>query len=150
MTLEKILHAAVNSMIKGHHAPHCFSAWVKDQGYVNKGDGSKFDRQDYLRQLEQTATSEIENMEFASDYAEPGYDKPTKGILFADWNCLPRNFDTILEKMGYAIEWTDEWAVCDCMKAFRLEADSFGWNPAYKEYNGELMCLECYKNKKES
>jgi len=54
MTLDRILRAAVQSMITGHHAPHCFSAYVPGRGYVNDGS-AVFDRADYLRQLKRTA-----------------------------------------------------------------------------------------------
>ena len=142
MKLETILKASVNSMIHGHHEAHCYSAFKQGHGYTNRGKTIE-DRPDYLRQLERDATSEVGNMGYATEYAEPGYDKPKKGILFANWNTLPRDLDTILEKLGYAIEWSDEWEVCECMKAFRLVADSFCWEPAYKEVRGEIMCKEC-------
>jgi hypothetical protein len=145
MKLETVLRAAVNSMIHGHHVPHCYSAHVFGHGYVNRGE-APHDRADYLRQLKRTAQSEIDNMGFASKYAEPGYTQPAKGILFANWNCFPRNFDTILEKLGYAVEWSDEWFTCDCGTAVRTSADSYIWEPGYKEVNGEIMCLECAKD----
>lgn len=50
MTLERILKAAVNSMITGHHSPHCFRAHVIGKGYVNDGS-AEYDRADYIRQL---------------------------------------------------------------------------------------------------
>lgn len=155
MRLERILQAAVNSMVHGHHAPHCYSAHVVGRGYVN--DGSKvYDRADYLRQLERSAQSEVDNMGFAPDYAEPGYDTPAKGVLFANWNCLPENLDRILERAGYAVEWSDEWTMCeDCQRAFRTSADSFCWSPAgvYMEGSRDYsdpyqadsvsLCLDC-------
>ena len=144
MKIESILKASLNSMIHGHHAPHCYSAHVVGQGYVNRGELAE-QRADYLHQLERSAQSEIDNMGYATEYAEPGYDKPAKGILFANWNVFPRGLDTILEKAGYSVEWSDEWTTCDCGKAFRLSADSYVWEPAYKEVGGELMCLECAK-----
>lgn len=52
MTLEYILRAAVSSMIKGHHAPRCFSAHVPGKGYISQGLGPMEDRADYLQQLE--------------------------------------------------------------------------------------------------
>jgi len=142
MKLETILNAAKHAMLKGRHSPHCYSAHVIGEGYVNKGQ-PQHDRADYLRQLERTVQSEIENMGFASDYAELGYTKPSRGILFANWNCFPSRFDDLLEKLGFAVEWNDEWIVCGCLKAFRTEADSYVWTPSYKEVHGELMCLEC-------
>jgi hypothetical protein len=142
MTLEKILQAAKNSMIHGHHTPHCFTAWVKGQGYVNNG-GVLDTYDDYLRQLERSVQSEIDNMDYARKYGEPGYDNPKKGILFANWNSFPRNFDMVLEKLGYAVEWSDEWFTCDCGKAIRTQPDSYCWQPSYKEKHGEILCKEC-------
>lgn len=144
MTLEYILRAAVSSMIKGHHKPHCFTAHIPGQGYTNKGDNPET-RADYLRQLERQATSEVENMGFASEYAERGYSQPEKGIVFADWNTFPRGLDTILERAGYDLEWSDEWSICeDCGKAIRTSADSYGWQPYYKLIDDcSIVCLDC-------
>ena len=145
MTLERILRAAVNSMIYGHHAPHCYSAHVLGKGYVN--DGSKvYDREDYLRQLQRTAQSEIDNMGYAVQYAERGYTQPDKGILFANWNSLPTELETILDKAGYEMEWSDEWTTCeDCNRAFRTQPDSYGWTPAgrYLESISAELCNDC-------
>ena len=145
MELQTVLHAAINSMIYGHHKPHCYHAHVPGLGYVNDGN-MLFHRADYLKQLERSAKSEVENMNFAPDYAEPGYHKPKQGILFADWNCFPTNLDTILERLGFAVEWSDEWSTCNnCNKAFRTSPDSYCWKPAYKEIDGDILCLDCAK-----
>jgi hypothetical protein len=142
--LEKILAAAKNSMIYGKRRPHCFHARVAGRGYVN--DGSiEFDRADYLAQLARAIDSEISNLGYAIDYAEPGYTKPARGILFADWNKFPKRFDSLLEKLGFAVEWNDEWTICDCQKAYRTSADSFCWEPSFKTVDGEEMCLDCAK-----
>lgn len=145
MTLEFILRAAASSMIKGHHAPHSYSAHVVGKGYINNGLGPVDDRADYLRQLERAATSEIENLTWAEGYAEPGYTDPTKGVVFADWNKFPSELDRILERAGYATQWSDEWSVCeDCNNAFRTSPDSYTWQPAYI-WSGEcsLICADC-------
>jgi hypothetical protein len=144
MTLERILQAAKNSMINGRHSPHCYSAHVPGQGYINRGE--RIDqRPDYLRQLSKDVQSEIDNMGFAPSYAEPGYDQPKRGVLFANWNRFPRGFDSVLERAGYAIEWSDEWTTCDdCGKALRTQPDSYGWTPAYVEdESGNIMCRDC-------
>ncbi len=151
MTLERILDAAVNSMIRGHHSPHCYSAHVVGKGYVN--DGSKvYDQADYLRQLERSARSEVENMGYASAYAERGYAQPRKGVLMANWNVLPRDLDTLLEKAGYAVEWSDEWSTCDdCNKAIRTQPDGYDWTPSYQLANdgGSILCSECAEDSDE-
>lgn len=143
MKLETILSAAVSSMVRGHHSPHCYTAHVPGRGYVNDGSAA-FDRADYLRQLERDARAEAENMGFAPGYAEPGYEQPRCGVLFADWNKLPRGLDSILERAGYAVEWSDEWTMCyDCGKALRTQPDSFCWTPAYVEQDESILCREC-------
>lgn len=146
MRLETVLKAAVNSMIRGHHVPHCYSAHVIGQGYVNKG-GAEHDKADYLRQLERDANSEIEDMGFAREYAERGYTQPKKGILFANWNRLPEELGDILERMGYEIEWSDEWTTCEgCNRAIRTSPDNHGWKQAYVIYdNCEIFCIDCVK-----
>lgn len=144
MKLETILNAAISSMVRGHHSPHCYRAHVAGRGYVNDGS-TVFDRADYLRQLESAARSEVDNMGFAPGYAEPGYEDPKHCVLFANWNCLPRELGDILERAGYAVEWSDEWSTCDeCGKAVRTSPDSYSWERAYTmpdEYT--ILCREC-------
>lgn len=147
MTLERILKAAVNSMVRGHHTPHCYHAWVKDEGYVNNGSGTvaRHDRADYLRQLEHAAQAEVDNMGWADGYAGTGYTQPKHGVLMANWNCLPRGLDTILERAGYGVEWSDEWTTCeDCNKALRTSPDSHDWRPSYADTSdGAIVCEAC-------
>jgi hypothetical protein len=145
MTLERILQAAKNSMINGHHAPHCYRAHVVGRGYVNDGS-AVFDRADYLAQLARDVQSEIDNIGFASKYGERGYDQPKRGVVFANWNRFPSDFDSILENAGYAVEWADEWTTCDnCGNvAFRTQPDSHDWKPAYhQDANGNIYCDDC-------
>lgn len=144
MKLETILNAAVGSMIRGHHAPHCYRAWVAERGYVNDGS-AVFDRAEFLRQLERDAKSEIENSGFAPHYSEPGYTQPERGIIFMNWNKFPRGLDSILERAGYAIEWSDEWSTCDeCGGAVRTSPDSHGWERAYTMPDDcSIICHKC-------
>src|SRR4029434_770624 len=141
MTLERILQAAVNSMIRGKRTPHCYHAHVHGKGYVNDGTIAA-DRADYLRQLERDAQSEIDNVRYASGYAEPGYDAPEKGVVLANWNTLPRDLDRILERAGYAIEWSDEWSECEnCNRIVRTSPDSYGWRQSFVIYKDfEPVC----------
>lgn len=92
-----------------------------------------------------SALSEIEDMGCAADYAEPGYHSPEKGILFANWNYFPRGVDSLLERMGYEIEWSDEWTTCsNCGKALRISPDGYGWQPSYfLMYECEMYCKDC-------
>lgn len=74
---------------------------------------------------------------------EPGYDD--QPFFAADWN--PKSMQRIgvlLEKIGYDIEWSDEWAVCDdCYKGIRTSPDSYGWEPSFIMGDGYLVCHEC-------
>lgn len=148
MTLDHILKAAVSSMIRGHHSPHCYSAWVKGEGYVNDGSGTvaRHDRADYLRQLERAASSEVESMGFAPYYADKRETQPRKAVLMANWNSLPTRLTDLLELAGYAIEWSDEWTTCDaCNGAIRTSPTGYFWTPQYKvDENSSMLCLPCY------
>lgn len=143
MTLERVLEAAIGSMIRGNRPAHCYRSHVLGKGYVNDGS-SEFDRADYLRSLEREARHQAENMLWTHEYAEPGYDQPRKGILFADWNVFPTELDTILEKLGYEVEWYDEWDICEgCNRALRTQPNSYDWKPQYAQRESEFVCLEC-------
>ncbi len=143
VALEVLFAMIVNAVASGKRAAHCYSARVVGEGYVNRGDDPKT-REDYLRQLTRSLQSEVDNMGYASGYAEPGYNDPARGILFANWNLFPRGIDKILEYAGYAVEWSDEWHTCECGKAFRTSPDSYHWTMA-GAWEGEcdLVCHEC-------
>lgn len=120
-------------------APHC--AGPPDLRYVPFSEWGPEAVTMYRRQ----AIIEIECLGFTLGYAEPGYDDPAKGILFADWNYFPRGIDTILKKMGYAIEWSDEWCLCDCCgNALRTSPDSYSWKRSYIETADGRYCLNCF------
>lgn len=89
--------------------------------------------------------NEIEDMTYAASYVEPGYSHPNKGILFANWNYFPRGIDSLLERYGYSVEWSDEWATCDnCNRAVRTQPDNWGWTPSYViENDYEVICTQC-------
>jgi hypothetical protein len=92
-----------------------------------------------------SAESEIENLGWAPGYAEPGYTDPAKGILTANWNYFPSDVTDILERAGYAIEWSDEWSTCEnCGKLVRTSADNYSWQPSYVILNDcEMFCVDC-------
>lgn len=85
-------------------------------------------------------------MGWAPKYAEPGYDQPEKCVLMANWNEFPRGLDTLLERAGYSIEWSDEWTTCEsCNGALRTQPDGYSWEPSYKDDDTcGVLCLECY------
>ena len=78
-------------------------------------------------------TLDPEDIQWAAEYAEPGYSDPESGILFADWNACSRRVQSLLEAAGYALEWDEEWYVCECGKAFRVSPNSYSWLPSYVE-----------------
>lgn len=64
------------------------------------------------------------------EYGEPGYNEnPTKAILFANWNDVPRSTCDWLGHHGYALEWSDEWTVNwdGDRKAYRTSPNSYDW-----------------------
>lgn len=63
---------------------------------------------------------------FASTYGEPGYSDPERGIIFANWNNVPKGMADWLESVGYALEWLDEWDEVND-KAYRTSPDSYSW-----------------------
>lgn len=67
--------------------------------------------------------------DFANSYGEPGYADPEKGIIFANWNDVPKGLADWLEKCGYSLEWCDEWMVdyANGCKAYRTIPDSHHW-----------------------
>lgn len=73
--------------------------------------------------VKRSGESEIDDLQWVSEYAEPGYTQPQKGILFANWNYFHCGIDTLLENYGFAIEWNDEWSTCEeCNRAVRTSA----------------------------
>ena len=107
------------------------------------------------------------NIDSARGYAEPGYDDPERGILFANWNNETRRgtdaerkagdywptvstfrsrFADLLERAGYDTQWSDEWVICDCGRAVRVEPDGWDWTPSYVIADGGFACHECWRD----
>lgn len=78
------------------------------------------------------------------EYAEPGYETPENGILFANWNGI-EDMAELAEQSGYAVEWSAEWTSCDdCGRAIRTEPDCWDWEPAFTtDSDFALTCHEC-------
>lgn len=106
------------------------------------------------------AQSRIEEIELHTrGYAEPGY----AGELVAtgNWNeittynkktnkfttvdSMPKRVCECLEKVGFEIEWSDEWTTCiECGRLVRVVADSYSWMRAFvDDENGDTICHEC-------
>lgn len=157
-TADRVLRAAIASMITGRHTPHCFTAYVIGRGYVN--DGSEPSRRaDYLDQLQRAADSELENLRYADAYAEVGHEQPRVGIIAADWNVFPTGVDATLEKLGYELEWSDCVDVCeDCNRMVTTEPTDYCWQPYYQfieesraysdpyQSDSVLLCLDCLQD----
>jgi hypothetical protein len=142
MTLQRILQAAVDSLAQGNLWPHCYRAYVDGQGYINDGS-TAYNRADYERQAVQSAQSEVDNIGYATHYAEPGYSQPCHGVVMANWNHFPTAVAPLVERAGYSAEWSDEWFVCDCGGAVRTSPNGHDWTPSYREVDNELLCIEC-------
>src|SRR5258706_1446726 len=79
--------------------------------------------------------------EQCNNYGEKGYTSPEKGILFANWNDVPKRILDGLQKQGFELEWSDEWYIdYDNDKAWRTSPDSYGWvcSIAFKD-NGKVL-----------
>ena len=100
----------------------------------------------------------VDEVTFTEGYSEPGYsgnevalgnwnevsvyNKETNSFDVKD-NVMPR-LAAILEKMGYSLEWSDEWAICNCCgKAVRTQADSYGWTASFTITDDGVTCHEC-------
>jgi len=117
--------------------------------------------------LREYAENKGYQIDFASEYAEPGYSNPESGIIaFGDWNSrgrwdreqskyistdftMPR-IAKIFQKLGIEIEWEDEWTrCCECDKAVRTQPDSYGWTRSYWEDDYGPTCNECVQGNPE-
>lgn len=109
--------------------------------------------------IERSNSWHIQDIRLHEGYAEPGYRTPESGIIATgNWNDVtkyvndnritisdyPSRIARLFEKLGVEIEWSDEWTTCgNCYKLVRTSADSYGWQPSYVMYDGELECAEC-------
>ena len=106
----------------------------------------------------------LDEIQFHSAYAEPGYDDPESGIIATgNWNNADKKApppkywvkaDDFVERVAHVLEkrfkaeleWSDEWDTCsECQKLVRTQADSYGWTRAYFELEGDRLCCECVK-----
>ena len=117
----------------------------------------------------------LEEVQFYSEYAEPGCTDPESGIIaVGNWNNADKrnpdydpaaDFHTeqgrlwikaddyvsrvarVLEKRyGAELEWCDEWCGCsECSKLIRTSPDCYSWSPSYYVGDGEILCSECAK-----
>ena len=72
---------------------------------------------------------------WCASYGEPGYSDTPRGVILANWNNIPEGLADWLEKCGFSLEWSDEWAGVNG-KAYRTQPDSYGWESSLV-YDGE-------------
>ena len=78
--------------------------------------------------------------EWCTHYGEPGYQDPEKGIIFANWNDIPKGLAEWLEKCGYSLEWSDEWYVdYNNDKAYRTSPDCYSWESQIMYLDGDYL-----------
>jgi hypothetical protein len=100
-----------------------------------------------------------------SRYVEPGEDAPASGVIaLGNWNDItlysrekneikvidntPDRLRNAFEKIGVALEWSDEWEACGrCKGIFRIEASGPSWRPSYSNAGGRRRCRNCVNPK---
>ena len=114
-----------------------------------------------VQRLLDIAEKQGPDIQIVDGYAEPGYDD--KPLVLADWNDIqtykpgtnevvsrnttPSRLATLFEKLGYGVEWSDEWITCQgCYEAMRYRGDSYSWTPYWYENGCELYCFNCVKD----
>ncbi len=100
----------------------------------------------------------VEEVMLFNGYAEPGYDGDK--VALGNWNdvshydkttskfvkdddVMPR-LSSILEKLGYEVDWNDEYVVCEeCNKPFRCSPSHYGWMMSGIDNETGCFCQEC-------
>lgn len=113
------------------------------------------------RAVNYLASSYIEDAQFFTGYAEPGYNSPKHGwIAVGNWNTVsryneatgkfevideaPARFAAALERLDVELEWCDEWVACDsCGLIFRTTADSYCWQKSGTIDENGCTCSAC-------
>lgn len=89
-----------------------------------------------------TIINQSDDIAYCAQYAEPGY-ATDKGLFLANWNGQERLAD-ILEKLGYGVEWLDEWTTCGgCGGALRTQPTSYHWQQSFVWVDNEPLCVAC-------
>ena len=110
----------------------------------------------------QRAVSLIDDIQMATEYAEPGYSTDKDVILFGNWNkidrwneahhkCEPIEPDNtiwmkLVELLGKhcELQWEDEWTRCsECNNAIRTQPDSYSWTRSFVDLEEGILCCEC-------
>jgi len=93
----------------------------------------------------QKTYNQVNEIDFPRGYSEPGYSgKPVMGNWNDTGDGVMARLASIFEKLGFTLEWSDEWAGChSCGKAVRCQPDSYSWKSSAHIVNHELICHEC-------
>ncbi len=100
------------------------------------------------------------DIQIVEGYAEPDY--PDRPLVLGDWNDIrtykpgtcevvsrnttPSRLAILFEKLGYEVEWGDEWITCQgCYEAIRYRGDSYSWTPHYwiDDVHNSIECFNC-------
>lgn len=127
---------------KGHFAdtPQWQIDRDTERGEVFQTDASlKFSTVSVLQRF-----CEVNNLQLqdANEYGDPGYEKPARGILLANWNDIPQALQDRLEKQGFEMEWEDEWYIDSGRtpsKAYRTQANYHGWESRVMLIDGDVL-----------
>lgn len=91
----------------------------------------------------QNALQSNGDLDWASEYGEPGYTAGENGILFDNWNELRKSHPLFMRWLeeNYSIEWCDEWYIDyeHGAKAWRTCADSYSWICQIKFCDGYVL-----------
>jgi len=75
------------------------------------------------------------------------FDDDNRPVIAANWNRVPDDVASMLERHGFHIEWSDEVTDCsDCYGAIRTEPDSYFWRPRFAYGDGEVVCASCLED----
>jgi hypothetical protein len=99
----------------------------------------------------------VDDIGLYEGYAEPGYGDGL--VALGNWNSwgsypapkdrrhianLPRRVGDILNKLGFTLDWNDEYCECSrCYRPVRTQPDSYRWERSYFELDGEIVCISC-------
>jgi len=111
-----------------------------------------------IERLENIAEAMGYDIQYAEGCAEPGYDD--KPVVLGNWNerydrvgkitdnTMPR-LARLFEKLGYAVEWEDEWIICGgCNKIIRSQGNSYSWRQYFwlNPDECDVSCGNCVKD----
>lgn len=91
------------------------------------------------------------DLDMATEYADGHDHEGVTGIIMANWNDVPKKVQTVLERAGYELEWSDCVSTCSgCCKVIRTEPTHYGWKRQFWVGDGEILCSKCVADDPES